>query len=29
MEIVSEKRAEAQDNLWLLHTDPAYFYDIA
>ena len=28
MEIVTEKRAESQDNLWLLQTDPNYFYDI-
>ena len=27
-EIVTEKVAESQDNLWLLQTDPAYFYDI-
>ena len=25
MEIVTDKRAESQDNLWLLQTDPAYF----
>ena len=29
MDIVTEKRAEAQDNLWLLQTDPAYFHSIA
>ena len=28
MDIVTEKRAESQDNLWLLQTDPAYFYDL-
>lgn len=28
MEIVTEKWAESQDNLWLLQTDPTYFYDI-
>lgn len=29
MDIVTEKRAEAQDNLWLLQTDPAYFHSLA
>lgn len=26
IDVVSEKVAEAQDNLWLLQTDPAYFH---
>ena len=27
--IASEKKAESQDHLWLLQTDPAYFYEFA
>ena len=29
IDIVSEKQVEMQDHLWLLQTDPAYFYDFA
>lgn len=29
LEIVSEKHAEATDDLWLLQTDPGYFHDFA
>jgi len=28
MEIVQEKQAETQDHLWLLQTDPTYFYEL-
>ena len=29
MEVVSQKRAEMQDNLWLLQTDPDYIHELA
>ncbi len=28
MEILQEKQAETQDHLWLLQTDPTYFYEL-